>query len=63
MTRISEPKEKEEDYSKMKQKNPAAVQLGRKGGQARAKNMRKLERSLAAQKAVNARWAKVKEGK
>ena len=43
-------------------KNPAAVELGRsgglKGGKARAAKMSKKERSLAAKKAAEARWAK-----
>lgn len=43
-------------------KNPAAVELGRKGGQkggkARAAKMTAEERSEAARKAARARWAK-----
>lgn len=43
-------------------KNPAAVALGKlggaKGGHARAANMTKNERSAAAKKAAQARWAK-----
>jgi hypothetical protein len=43
-------------------KDPAAVKLGRKGGlkggKARAQNMTQKERSAAAKKAVQARWAK-----
>jgi hypothetical protein len=43
-------------------KNPAAVELGRRGGQrggaARAAKLTADERSEAAQKAVRARWAK-----
>jgi hypothetical protein len=39
-------------------KNPAAVALGRKGGKARAKALTKTQRSEAARKAVQARWAK-----
>lgn len=34
--------------------------LGRKGGKARVKNLTAKERSEAARKAVQARWAKVK---
>jgi hypothetical protein len=41
-------------------KNPAAVELGRKGGAARAKKMTAEERSEAARQAVQARWAKLK---
>jgi hypothetical protein len=41
-------------------KNPAAVELGRKGGlkggKARAAKMTSKERSEAARKAANARW-------
>jgi hypothetical protein len=41
-------------------KNPAAVELGRKGGlkggKARAANMTKKERSEAARKAASTRW-------
>jgi hypothetical protein len=43
-------------------KNPAAVELGRlggqKGGKARAEKMTAQERSAAAKKAAAARWAK-----
>jgi hypothetical protein len=43
-------------------KDPAAVELGRrggkKGGKSRAANMSAEERSAAARKAANARWAK-----
>lgn len=45
-----------------KRKNAAAVALGRlggkKGGRARAANMTPEERSEAARRAVQARWAK-----
>lgn len=45
-------------------KNPAAVALGRlggqKGGPARAANMTPEERSESARKAVMARWEKTK---
>jgi hypothetical protein len=40
----------------MSPKNPAAVSLGRKGGQARAKNLSPQERSE-----VEARWAKAEK--
>lgn len=47
-------------------KDPAAVALGRKGGQkggkARAAKMTPEERSEAARKAVRARWAKKATG-
>jgi hypothetical protein len=43
-------------------KNPAAVELGRKGGlkggKARAESMTAQERKQAAQKAARARWEK-----
>jgi hypothetical protein len=49
-----------------KRKNPAAVALGRKGGKkggpARAANLTPKQRSESARKAVQARWAKAKEG-
>lgn len=48
-----------------REKDPAAVALGRKGGlkggKARAAKMTPEERSEAARKAVKARWAKKKE--
>jgi hypothetical protein len=37
------------------------TEAGRKGGKARAKSMTKAERSEAARKAVQARWAKAKK--
>ena len=47
------------------EKNPAAVELGRrgglKGGHARAAKMTKEERSESARKAAKARWAKKKQ--
>jgi hypothetical protein len=43
-------------------KNPAAVELGRRGGQkggkARAQNMTAEQRKNAASRAANARWGK-----
>jgi len=39
-------------------KNKAAQELGRKGGNARAKAMTKQERIDSARKAIQARWAK-----
>lgn len=50
-----------------KRKNPAAVELGRKGGKkggpARAAAMTPEERSASARKAVLARWEKVRKHK
>jgi hypothetical protein len=50
-----------------KKKDPAAVALGRKGGEkggpARAAKLTPKQRSESARKAVQARWAKAKEGK
>jgi hypothetical protein len=46
----------------MKRKSPAAVELGRKGGQARMKTMTAEERSKIASQAAKARWDK-KKGK
>ena len=45
----------------MAKKNPAAVQLGRKGGKAAARNRTKEEREEQARKAAQARWSKVKK--
>jgi hypothetical protein len=45
----------------MSPKNQAAVALGRKGGKATAQNRTAQERSEAARKAVEARWAKTKD--
>lgn len=39
-------------------KNKAAVELGRKGGQARAAKLTKKQRSEIAKKAAEARWTK-----
>jgi hypothetical protein len=39
-------------------KNPAAVALGRKGGQARAKATSKAQRQKIARKGARARWGK-----
>jgi len=46
---------------RMSPKNAAAVALGRKGGKATAENRTPEQRSEAARKAVEARWAKLKE--
>lgn len=47
------------------EKNPAAVELGRrgglKGGKARASKMTPEERSESARKAAKARWAKKRQ--
>jgi hypothetical protein len=47
--------------SPMSPKNAAAVALGRKGGHARAKKLSPEQRSEAARKAVEARWAKTEK--
>lgn len=41
-----------------KKKNPAAVQLGRRGGKARLKKMTAAERSAVAKLGAAARWGK-----
>ena len=41
----------------MSPKDPAAVELGRKGGKATARRRTAEERAEAARKAVEARWA------
>jgi hypothetical protein len=41
-----------------KKKNPAAVQLGSRGGKATAKTMTKEQRQEVAKKIANARWSK-----
>jgi hypothetical protein len=48
---------------KDKEKDPAAVALGRRGGLKRAKNLTKAERSEAGRKAVKARWDREKKEK
>jgi len=47
-------------YLHMKRKDPAAVDLGRKGGRARMKAMTSEERTKLARQAANARWVKEK---
>jgi hypothetical protein len=42
----------------MKKKDPAAVRLGRKGGQNSRKNLSEAERTALARKAAAARWGK-----
>jgi hypothetical protein len=45
----------------MSPKNPAAVALGRKGGKATAERRTPEQRSAAARKAVEARWARTEK--
>lgn len=47
-----------EDNDSDKDKNQAAVELGRKGGKARAKNLTAEERKEIAKKAAEKRWKK-----
>lgn len=47
-------------YSMARKKNPAAVQLGRRGGKAYVERHTPVQRSEAAKKAAQARWAKQK---
>lgn len=42
--------------SRKRRKNPAAVQLGRKGGLARRRSLTAQQRSDSARKAARARW-------
>jgi hypothetical protein len=44
-----------------KKKNPAAVELGRKGGRASGKKLSDEQRKEKARKAAQARWAQRKE--
>jgi hypothetical protein len=41
-----------------KKKNPAAVELGRRGGKTSAKKLTEEERKEKARKAAQARWTK-----
>ncbi len=50
--------EVEEDKPSDEGKNAAAVELGRKGGKARAEKMTKEERSAIARRAANVRWGR-----
>ena len=50
----------EEDKPFDEGKNKAAQELGRKGGQARAKALTKKKRTAIAKKAATARWGKDK---
>jgi hypothetical protein len=45
-----------EETTADKGKNPAAVELGRKGGKARASSLTKTQRSEIARKAAAKRW-------
>lgn len=60
-----QPKKLVEFPAKQKKKNPAAVALGRlggqKGGRARAAKLSASERKAIAQRAAQARWARKKE--
>jgi hypothetical protein len=46
-----------------KKKNPAAVELGSKGGRASANKLTDEQRKEKARKAAQARWAKHKQSK
>jgi hypothetical protein len=48
---------------KSARKNPAAVELGRKGGKKRAETLSAEELSEQGRKAVQARWAKAAKKK
>ena len=48
--------EEEEEYED-DGKNPAAIELGRKGGKSRAKKLTESQRSDAARRAAQLRWA------
>ena len=48
----------EEDTDDKPEKNPAAAELGRLGGRARAKKMTPKQRADVARKAAQARWSK-----
>ena len=45
----------------MPRKNPAAVELGRRGGRASAKKLTPEQRRESARRAAQARWAKTKK--
>ena len=59
------PKRLRYTHRMTEEKNPAAVELGRrgglKGGKARAAKMTPEERSESARKAAKARWAKKRQ--
>lgn len=44
-----------------KEKDPLAVEFGRRGGKATARKRTPQERSEAASKAINARWEKYRQ--
>ncbi|MBI1215079.1 MAG: histone H1 [Alphaproteobacteria bacterium] len=46
----------EAENTKPQEKDPAAVALGRKGGQSRAKSLTPEERKAIAEKAAKKRW-------
>lgn len=48
----------EEPNEKPQEKDPAAVALGKKGGEARSKNLSAEDRKTIAEKAAQARWEK-----
>lgn len=48
----------EEDTGEKPGKNAAAAEMGRKGGQARAKKLSKEQRAEIARKAAKSRWHK-----
>ena len=47
----------EDDAPEESEKDPAAVAMGRKGGEARASKLTKEQRSAIAKKAAAKRWA------
>ena len=47
--------------SEKKEKNPNAVALGRLGAKARQEKLTPEERRAIAQKAIRARWSKIKK--
>ena len=47
----------------MRQKNPAAVELGRRGGKARGQKLSKQQRKEIARKGGLARWEKARPKK
>jgi len=51
--------EAEEEFNE-EGKNKAAVELGRKGGKARAKKLTKEQRSKIARRAAKSRWEKAR---
>jgi hypothetical protein len=63
VTEVTEELKKEPIQTSAKEKNPAAVTLGRlgglKGGKARAKKLSPKKRRNIAIKAAKARWSKI----